>query len=36
VIPTGWFQPKDIEWAGNIDHPTTEEFLSRFDLQIRI
>jgi hypothetical protein len=36
VIPTGWFQPKDIEWAGNIDHPTTEEFLSKFDLQIRI
>ena len=36
VIPSGWFRPKDIEWAGNIDHPTTEEFLSRFDLQIRI
>ena len=36
VIPTGWFQPKDIEWAGNIDHPTTEEFLSKFDLQIKI
>ena len=36
VIPKGWFKPKDIEWAGNIDHPTTEEFLSRFDLQIRI
>ena len=36
VIPKGWFKPKDIEWAGNIDHPTTEEFLSKFDLQIRI
>ena len=36
VIPKGWFQPKDIEWAGNIDHPTTEEFLAKFDLQIRI
>jgi len=36
VIPTGWFRPKDIEWEGNIDHPTTEEFLSRFDLQIKI
>jgi hypothetical protein len=36
VIPKGWFKPKDIEWAGNIDHPTTEEFLSRFDLQIKI
>jgi len=36
VIPKGWFKPKDIEWAGNIDHPTTEEFLSQFDLQIKI
>ena len=36
VIPKGWFKPKDIEWAGNIDHPTTEEFLSKFDLQIKI
>jgi hypothetical protein len=36
VIPKGWFRPKDIEWAGNIDHPTTEEFLAKFDLQIKI
>ena len=36
VIPKGWFKPKDLEWNGNIDHPTTEEFLSKFDLQIRI
>jgi len=36
VIPKGWFRPKDLEWNGNIDHPTTEEFLSRFDLQIKI
>ena len=36
VIPKGWFQPKDIEWAGNIDHPSTEEFLAKFDLQIKI
>ena len=36
VIPKGWFQPKDLEWKGNIDHPTTEQFLSRFDLQIKI
>jgi hypothetical protein len=36
VIPQGWFKPKDIEWAGNIDHPTTEEFLAKFDLQIKI
>jgi hypothetical protein len=36
VIPQGWFRPKDLEWNGNIDHPTTEEFLSKFDLQIKI
>ena len=36
VIPENWFQPKDLGWAGNIDHPTTEEFLSKFDLQIKI
>jgi len=36
VIPKGWFQPKDLGWAGNIDHPTTEDFLSKFDLQIKI
>ena len=36
VIPKGWFQPKDLEWNGNIDHPTTEEFLAKFDLQMRI
>ena len=32
VIPTGWFKPKDIEWKGNIDHPSTEEFLQKFNL----
>ena len=36
VIPEGWFRPKDIDWHENIDHPTTEEFLTKFDLQIRI
>ena len=36
VIPKGWFRPKDLEWNSNIDHPTTEEFLAKFDLQIRI
>ena len=35
VIPQGWFKPKDLEWTGNIDHPSTEEFLSKFDLQIK-
>ena len=35
VIPEGWFKPKDIEWKGNIDHPTTEEFLAKFDLELK-
>ena len=35
VIPDGWFRPKDLDWKGNIDHTTTEEFLSKFDLQIK-
>jgi hypothetical protein len=36
VIPRGWFRPKDLESNSNIDHPTTEEFLAKFDLQIKI
>ena len=32
VIPTGWFKPKDIEWKDNIDHPSTDEFLEKFNL----
>ena len=36
VIPKGWFQPKDLEWNGNIDHMTTEEFLSKFNLQLKL
>ena len=36
VIPNGWFKPKDLEWNGNIDHITTEQFLSKFQLQIKI
>ena len=32
VIPTGWHQPKDLAWKGNIDHPSTEEFLHKFNL----
>ena len=36
VIPDGWFKPKDLEWNGNITHMTTEQLLSKFDLQIKI
>ena len=32
VIPKDWFQPKDLQWKGNIDHPSTEEFLEKFNL----
>jgi hypothetical protein len=35
VIPQGGYQPKDLNWADNMDHSTTEEFLSKFDLQIK-
>ena len=36
VIPNNWFKPKDLEWNDNFDHITTEELLSKFDLQINI
>jgi len=36
VVPNNWFKPKDLEWKENMDHPTTEELLSKFDLQIKI
>ncbi len=32
VIPLGWFKPKDLEWKGNIDHPSIEEFVHKFNL----
>ena len=32
VIPKDWFQTKDLQWKGNIDHPSTEEFLDKFNL----
>jgi hypothetical protein len=32
VIPTGWYQPKDLAWKDNIDHPSTDEFLDKFNL----
>jgi len=36
VIPKGWFKPKDLDWIENIDHPTTEDFLTKFELKIKI
>lgn len=35
VIPKGWFAPKDLDWNGKIDHVSTEQFLAKFDLQIK-
>ncbi len=32
VVPSGWFQPKDLEWKGNIDHSTIEQFIAKFNL----
>ncbi len=36
VIPKGWFKPNDIDRPDNMQHPTTEEFLSKFNLQMKI
>jgi len=36
VIPRGWFRPKDLDWNENLDTTTTEQFLAKFDLQIKI
>ena len=36
VVPQNWFKPKDLDWNDNMDHTSTEEFLSKFDLQIKI
>jgi hypothetical protein len=32
VIPAGGYQPKGLEWKDNIDHPSTEEILDKFNL----
>ena len=35
VIPQGWFIPKDITWHENMLHLNIEEFLAKFQLQIK-
>ena len=35
VVPAGWFTPKDLTWADNMKHTSTEEFLAKFELQIK-
>ena len=36
VIPEGWFKPNDIDRPHNMEHVTTEQFLAKFDLKIKI
>ena len=35
IVPQGWFTPKDLTWADNMKHLSTEEFLAKFELQIK-
>ena len=35
ITPKGWFRPKDLEWKGQIDHPTLEDFVAKFNLQMK-
>ena len=36
VTPSSGFKPKDLEWNDNLKHATTEEFLAKFNLRIKI
>jgi len=36
VVTSGWFTPKELERMDNIDHPTTDEFLKKFDIQLKV
>ena len=36
VITKGWFKPKDIDRPENMTHLTTEDFLAKFGLQLKI
>lgn len=36
VIPKGWFSPKDLTWNENLSQLHTEEFLSKFNLKIKL
>jgi hypothetical protein len=35
VIPKGWFTPKDLNWNDNVEHITTEDFCSKFNIEIK-
>ena len=36
IIPHGWFKPNDVDRPDNMNHASTEEFLAKFDLQVKI
>jgi len=36
VIPKGWFKPKDLDWNENLNTVSTEDFLSKFNLTIKL
>lgn len=36
VIPKGWYAPRDLEWNGNASHITTDDFLAKFNLDLKI
>ena len=36
VIPKDWFSPKDLTWNENLSQLHTDEFLSKFNLKIKL
>ena len=36
ITPKGWFRPHDLKMTGDIDHMDTEDFLTKFDLTIKL
>ena len=35
ITPKDWFRPKDIDWKDNMTHMDTEEFLAKFNLEMK-
>ena len=35
VIPEGWFKPNDIDRPDNMQHPSKDDFLAKFELKIK-
>lgn len=36
VVPDNWFKPKDLEFNGNFSNVTVLEFLSQYNLEIKL